>query len=191
MSSEHRFYPSYPPFALYGQPPMHPCHLPVPPRRFKDNINGIKYAQMPLDLLQQPFESVYNVDLQQEGSGQQWITLQGDMEISPGDVRHEPPQVMLRLADKSLKFTSENQFLTRYPDSHAPKAKRTLCSLVPTLAKNAGYYRTTRPHVAENVNLVTQDLQVKSYPNGWWKPVLYRCLDKWGLSPSQLLPPVP
>ena len=70
MSSAHHFYPSYPPFALQGQPPIHPCNLPVPPRRFRDNINGIKHARMPLDLLRQCFEFVYNLDLQQEGHGQ-------------------------------------------------------------------------------------------------------------------------
>ena len=72
-----------------------------------------------------------------KGSGWRWITLQGDMAISQGDLQHEPPQVLLRLAEKSLKFTNAHQFLMRYPDSHAPKAKRTLCSVVPTLAKNA------------------------------------------------------
>ena len=47
------------------------------------------------------------------------------------------------------------------------------------LAKNAGYCRTTRLHAAENVHLVTHDLQMKGYPHTWWKPTLGDCRDKW------------
>ena len=71
----------------------------------------------------------------------------------------------------------------RYPDAHAPKAKNTLKSLVPTLAKNSGYYRDTRQDAQKNIKLITSDLAAKGYPNSWWHPLLHKCLKKWGLAP--------
>ena len=142
------------------------------------------FADTPIDLLQTTFEGIYNLDLQWEGGGDHWITLQGDMTMEPQDPAHHPPRVRLRLADKSLKHTAPHQFLMRYPDAHAPKAKGTLKSLVPTLAKNSGYYRDTKADARSNVKLVTTDLAVKGYPNSWWTPLLHKSLRKWGLSPS-------
>ena len=102
---------------------------------FGDNINGIMFADTPSGLLQTTFEGIYNLGLQRDGEGDHWITLQGDMTMVPQDRAHQPPRVRFRLADKSLKHTAPQQFLMRYPDAHAPKAKVTLKSLVPTLAK--------------------------------------------------------
>ena len=75
MLSEHRFYPVYPPFAPVGAPATHPCLLPTKPGRFRDNINGLMFTHTPRDLLQTSFEALYNLDLQWEGGGDQWITL--------------------------------------------------------------------------------------------------------------------
>ena len=123
------------------------------PGRFRDNTNLVMFTHTPRELLQASFEASYNLDMQWEGGGDQWITLQGDMTLEPQDPTQHPPHIWLCLADKSLKHTSAHQFLMRYPDAHAPKARSTLWSLVPTLAKNSG----------------------------WWKPLLRTHLHKWGL----------
>ena len=78
MSGKHYVYPSPPPFALHGQSPMHPSHLHEAPRCFCDNMNGVKFVHCSVDVLQETFEGVYHLDVQQEGDGSQFITLQGD-----------------------------------------------------------------------------------------------------------------
>ena len=112
-----------------------------------------------------------------------WITLQGDMTVNPQNPDTHPPSIRLCLADKSRKHTAPHQFLMGYPDAHAPKVKNTLKSLVPTLAKNSGYYRDTRLDAQKNIKLITSDLAAKGYPNSWWNPLLHKCLKKWGLTP--------
>ena len=74
------------------------------------------------------------------GGGDHWITVQGDMTVNPQNPAAYPPSIHLCLADKSRKHTAPHQFLMRYPDAHAPNAKSTLKSLVPTLAKNSGMH---------------------------------------------------
>ena len=83
MLSEHRFSPVCLPFAPSGARAQHPCAPPTKPGWFRDNINGVMYADTPRDLLQPTFEAIYNLDLQWEGGGGQWITLQGDMTLEP------------------------------------------------------------------------------------------------------------
>ena len=185
MLSEHLHFPLYLPLAPTAPGSAHPCHLPTTPGRFRDNNNGVMFADTPQELLQATFEGIYNLDLQWEGGGDHWITLQGDMTVNPQNPATHPPSIRLCLADKSQKHTAAHQFLMRYPDAHAPKAKGTLKSLVPTLAKNSGYYRDTRVDAQKNVKLITSDLAAKGYPNTWWAPLLHKCLKKWGLSPCE------
>ena len=99
--------------------------------------------------------------------------------MEPQNPAYHPPCVRLRMANKSLKHTQPHQFLMRYPDAHTPKAKGTIKSLVPTLAKNSGYYRDTRADAQSNVHLVTTDLAIKGYPNSWWTPLLHKCRHNW------------
>ena len=105
------------------------------------------------------------------------------MTVNPQNPATHPPSIRLCLADKSQKHTAAHQFLMCYPDAHAPKAKGTLKSPVPTLAKNSSYYRDTRVDAQKNVKLITSDLAAKGYPNKWWAPLPHKCLKKWGLSP--------
>ena len=125
---------------LNGAPAQHPCSLPTKPGRFRDNINGVMYADTPKGLLQTTFEVVYNLDLQWEGGGDHWITLQGDMTLEPQDPLQHPPRIRLELADKSPKHTAAHHFLMRDLDAHT-----TLKSLVPTLAKTLDITETYRP----------------------------------------------
>ena len=97
------------------------------------------------------------------------------------DPTRNPQQIRLWLADKSLKHTSAHEFLMRYLDAHAPKAPTTPRLLVPTLAKNFGYYPHSHEDAATNMSVITHDLASKGYPNVWWKPLLRTHLHKWGL----------
>ena len=67
--SEHVHFPPYLPFAPVGPNTTHPCHLPATLGRFRDNINGVMVVDTPVDLLQNPFEDIYNLDLQWDGGG--------------------------------------------------------------------------------------------------------------------------
>ena len=176
-------FPLYLRFAPTTPGPAHPCQLPAKPGRSRDNVNGVTYSDTLNDMLQTTCEGIYNLDLQWEGRFDHWITLQGDMTVESPDPTTHPPCIRLKLANKSLKNTAPHQFLMRYPDAHAPKAKNTLKSLVPTLAKNSGYYRDTREEAQSNVQLVTSDLAAKVYPNSRWTPLLHKCLRKWELTP--------
>ena len=167
----------YPPFAPVGAPATHPCLLPTKPGTFRDNINGIMFTHTPRDLLHSSFEALYNLDLQWEGRGDQWITLQGLMTLEPQDPTQHPPHIRLRLADKRPKHTSTHQFLMR----HAPKARTTLRSLVPALSQNSAYYRNSHEDATANISLITHDLPSKGYPNVSWKPLLRTHLHNWGL----------
>ena len=69
MLSEHLHFPLYMPFAPTAPENTHPCHLPTTPGRFRDNINGVMFADTPRELLQTTFEGIYNLDLQGEGGG--------------------------------------------------------------------------------------------------------------------------
>ena len=144
MLSEHRFYPVYAPFAPMGALAIHPstCLLPTKPGRFRDNINGIMFSPPFRDLLQASFDAVHNLDLQWEGGGDQWITLQGEMTLEPQNPLQPPPHIRPRVADRSLKHTVAHQFPRRYSDAHAPKTRNTLKSLVSPLVKNFGHQET-------------------------------------------------
>ena len=69
MLSEHLYFPLYLPFAPMGPNTRQPCHLPATPGRFRDNINGIMFADTAVDLMQTTYEVIYNLDLQWEGGG--------------------------------------------------------------------------------------------------------------------------
>ena len=180
MLSEYRYLETLPPYALQGPALLHPCVLPVRPGRFRDNCLGMKYVSTTFSELQSWMEGVYNLELQCEGMGDLWTTIQGEIQVIQGGP-HGPPLLQLRLADKGTKFTEPHQRLVRYPDRFAPKAPRTLQSLVPAMAKNCAYYRDSRQDAHPNVQLVITDPQRKDYCSRWWVPSLRGCLDKWGL----------
>ena len=50
-----------------------------------------------------------------------------------------PPYLRLSLADKGQKYHTAHQRLRRFPDWYSGKAKRTLRSLTPAMAKNCAY----------------------------------------------------
>ena len=55
-------------------------------------------------------EGIYNLDLQWEGGGDHWITLQGDMTVNPQNPAAHPPSIRLCLADKSRNTQHHTNF---------------------------------------------------------------------------------
>ena len=153
-------------------------HLPAQPIRFRDNLEGLKFEGQDIHTLQQSFEGMYNLDLQVEGEGDEWDSLQCHMRL------HRPQgvqQISLTLADKSRKFVNDHQRLYRYPDRHCAKALRTLRSLVPSQAKWATYFRVTPCDLQHNIEVVKREMVRKGYAHSRWKPQLARHLSKWGV----------
>ena len=112
-------------------------HLRAQPVRFRDNLEGLKFEGHDIRILQHSFDGMYNLDLQVEGEGTSWDSLQCHMEIQSAQRVHV---ISLTLADKSKKFPKDHQRLYRYPDRHCAKAPRTLRSLIPSQAKWATYF---------------------------------------------------
>ena len=69
---------------------LHPLHLPAQPARFRDNLEGLKFEGQDLHVLQQSFEGTYNLNLQIEGEGTEWDSLQCHMRIEPSQ---ESPKI--------------------------------------------------------------------------------------------------
>ena len=178
IQREHLYYQTVRPYALHHRTQLHPLHLPAQPIRFRDNLEGLKFEGQDIHTLQQSFEGMYNLDLQVEGEGDEWDSLQCHMRL------HRPQgvqQISLTLADKSRKFVNDHQRLYRYPDRHCAKALRTLRSLVPSQAKWATYFRVTPCDLQHNIEVVKREMVRKGYAHSRWKPQLARHLSKWGV----------
>ena len=183
IRKEHEFYQTVRPYALHPKTQLHPLHLPAQPVRFRDNLEGLKFEGQDIATLQHSFEGMYDLDLQIEGEGTEWDSLQCRMRLhKPGPHYH----ISLTLADKSHKFTKDHQRLYRYPDRHSAKALRTLRSLVPSQAKWATYFRTSQLDLKENIAMIVREMSRKGYASSRWRPQLARHLSKWGV-PKQIL----
>ena len=187
LMREHRFYSHVLPFAPEGPQAIHPCELPGQPARFRDNNMGVKYRSTSVQTLQKSFEEMYDLKLQYEVGGDTWTFLQAQVTVVPAarcqdtGMTTAPPYLRLSLADKGQKYHTAHQRLRRFPDWYSGKAKRTLRSLTPAMAKNCAYYRDTKQDAMHNMQQAFSDLQNKGYPESWWKHTLYQRLARWGL----------
>ena len=187
LMREHHFYSHVLPFAPEGPQAIHPCELPGQPARFRDNNMGVKYRSASVQTLQNSFEEMYDLKLQYEGGGDTWTFLQAQVTVVPAErcqdtgMTTAPPYLRLSLADKGQKYHTEHHRLRRFPDWYSGKAKRTLRSLTPAMAKNCAYYRDTKQDAMHNMQQAFSDLQNKGYPESWWKHKLYQRLAQWGL----------
>ena len=123
IERENKFYQTVRPYALNPDTGLHPLHLPAQPVRFRDNLQGLKFEGQDICTLQHSFEGMYNLDLQDEGEGTSWDSLQCHMDIQSVQ---QVPVISLTLADKSKKFPKDHQRLYQYPDRHCAKALRIL-----------------------------------------------------------------
>jgi hypothetical protein len=178
IQRENLYYQTVRPFALHPVTQLHPLHLPAQPVRFRDNLEGLKFEGQDILTLQQSFEGMYNLNLQVEGEGPEWDSLQCHMRIHRTQTA---PQISLTLADKGQKFTKDHQRLYRYPDRHCAKAMRTLRSLVPSQAKWATYFRILPSDMQSNIEVIKNEMTRKGYATSRWKPQLKRNLSKWGV----------
>ena len=147
-------------------------------------VLGVKFKAHPLETIQLSMQHMYGLDLQVEGQGQEWVSLEGFLKIRGAEGSQ---QIGLRLNDKNLKFTKEHQTLYRYPDAHCAKAYRVLKGLIPAQAKNAVTYRLCHEDLRRNIQLIERDMLMKGYSASSWKPMLRHNLMKWG-TPRDLLP---
>ena len=160
IQRENLYYQIVRPFALHPVAQLHPLHLPAQPVRFRDNLEGLKFEGQDILTLQQSFEGMYNLNLQVEGEGPEWESLQCHMQIHRTQTA---PQISLTLADKGQKFTKDHQRLCRYPDRHCAKAIRTLRSLVPSQAKWATYFRILPSDMQSNIEVIKNEMTRKGY----------------------------
>ena len=152
--------------------------------RFRDNLEGLSVEGQDIRTLQHSFEGMYNLDLQVEGEGTSWDSLQCHMDIQS---IQQVPVISLTLADKSKKIPKGHQRLCQYPDRHCAKALRTLWSLIPSQAKWAPHFRTMPSDLQHNIQVICQEMVRKGYVTSRWKPQLARCLTKWGGTRHQMM----
>ena len=148
---------------------------------------GIKYRLTSVNTLQKSFEEMCDLNLQYEGGRDTWTFLQARVTVVQAERCPDtgtittPPYLRLTLADKGTKFHTKHQRLRRFPDWYSGKAKRTLHSLTPAMAKNCAYYRDTKQDTMRNMEQAFQDLHNKGYPESWWKHTLHQRFAQWGL----------
>ena len=78
----------------------------------------------------------------------------------------------MRLAKQNPASIRIEQYKHRYPACHDVTARKALRSIVPSVAKESMLYRDTQEAAAENVANFSLDMEIKSYPHAWWRPLL-------------------
>ena len=78
---EHHFYSHVQPWAPNAILGRHHLFLPAQPIRFRDNIEGIKLCSKSLDTIKKSMENMYNLRLQQEGSGRVMPSLGAELRV--------------------------------------------------------------------------------------------------------------
>ena len=129
---------------------------------------GVKYKSTSLDMLQLSFETMYETPTR--GRGHRLGRFAGScMHVPHGaatptaTATPQPHPCVSRMADKRKKFTQPYQLFKRFPDKFAAKARKTLSSLVPAMAKNSTYFRDSPTDAYSNAVQV-QDELLESLP---------------------------
>ena len=136
--------------------------LLVQPFRFRDNIVGVRHCKTSLDTLQRHFERLLGLQLQIEGEGTNWTSLEAKLVLEP-----EGRGLTIGLKDRAQEW-DPMRGVRRYPDAHSPNARPVLRSLVPGLIYKCIHYAFSRPQAKENLRAVGRDLAMKGYPQSWW-----------------------
>ena len=149
-----------------------PTAVPAFPFRFRDNLVGAAIGTVPIEALRSLYTQLYDLQLQQEGWGEELTTLESHLHIDRSTGR-----VQMALKNK-LTQNAEDQrrALVRYPDWYAPNAKMVLRSLVPALVQKCVYYSTSCDIIQQNIEGTLRELTRKGYPGMWWKPAFNRTL---------------
>ena len=179
--AESRGYPAITPVPL-DPVEEHPGDLPVHPYRYVDNLVGVKREATPVASIQQNFEHIFGIGLQEEAEGPTLPSLLSDLTIH----NTNPPYIDITMAEKHSPNTPLEQVVLRYPDASAPKARRTVATMIPSFAKQAIIFRDNDRHVLQNIRNICSKMERKRYPHCWWKPQLWHRLDLWGVRPEVL-----
>ena len=71
--------------------------------------------------------------------------------------------------------------MQRMINPQAPNARQMVESYVPNEVRSYAHYRLTTAAALRNVSEVEQLLSTVGYPPAWWKPLVRKHVQKWGL----------
>ena len=94
--------------------------LLVQPFRFRDNIVGVRHCKTSLDTLQRHFERLLGLQLQIEGEGTRWTSLEAKLVLEP-----EGRGLTIGPKDRAQEW-DPMRGVRRYPDAHSPNARPAL-----------------------------------------------------------------
>jgi hypothetical protein len=180
MVREHEYFTGFPLFAHnpYNNTQWDPkpealkcAHLGVGirPYRFRDNVVGMRVGTGGLARIGRWATKVLGLELQVEGMGKEWVSLEATLKV-------EGTRVRLGMKKKQNWSDPPEKRLIRYPDLLSPTCQTTLRSLTPGLARKALLYADSPVTVLDNINYIIREFCFKGYPHQWWKPLLYRTL---------------
>ena len=132
------------------------------PFRFRDNIVGVRQCKVSVEALQKRFEKILGLQLQIEGEGQVWTSLEAKLMLRP-----EGQGLDIGLKDRTGDC-DPMRAVRRYPDVLSPNARPVLRSLVPGLIYKSLQYAFDANQARQNLRAVGRDLAVKGYPQSWW-----------------------
>ena len=142
-----------------------------------------------MEALRRRFEDILGLDLQVEGFGLDWVSLEAHMSFHP-----HTAQIGMRLKDKLGLRTTPTPLLAqtspaapaillppppipphkrivRFPNAHSPNVRSVLASLVPSLVRKSILYAFCAADAASNLSLMVCEMKLKGYQQSWWRPL--------------------
>ena len=125
----------------------------------------------------QDFSDVFGMELQVEQWGHELDFLSATL----GDIRGETPIRKKSPIWESPKGAAHPSSVQRMIHPHAPNARQMVESYVPNEVRSCAHYRLTTKTALRNVSDVERLLSAVGYPPAWWKPLVRKHVQKWGL----------
>ena len=98
-----------------------------------------------------------------------------------GDIRGETPIRKKSPIWESPRGAAHPSSVQRMIHPHAPNARQMVESYMPNEVRSCAHYRLTTKTALRNVSVVERLLTAVGYPPAWWKPLVRKHVQKWGL----------
>ena len=123
------------------------------------------------------FSQVFGMELQVEEWGHELDFLNATL----GGVRGTAPNRKKGPTWSAPLGAAHPSSVQRMINPQAPNARQMVESYVPNEVRSCAHYRLTTAAVLRNVSEVEQLLSTVGYPPVWWKPLVRKDVQKWGL----------
>ena len=125
----------------------------------------------------QDFSQVFGMELQVEQWGRELDFLSATL----GDVRGETPMRKKSPVWNSPVGAAHPSSVQRMIHPHALNARQMVESFVPNEMRSCAHYRLTPAAALRNESEVETLLSTLGYRLTWWKPLVRKHVQKWGL----------